>query len=140
MFILRKILIDCLSHFIRTAVVENGELVEFIIEEKEKKISVGSIYTGTVKKILPSQFAFIDLGDEKNTFLHLSDRKEKSLYRYNEFKNQNELTIKNGQDIIVQVVKEPTELKGAVVTTQLSFAGKYAVLICGETGINISKK
>ena len=65
---MRKILVDCLSEFFRTAVMENGELIELIIEEKNKAFTVGSIYIGIIKKILPSQFAFIDIGDFVDTF------------------------------------------------------------------------
>lgn len=135
-----RILVDCLSNFYRTAVIENGELVELIIEEKEKDFSVGSIYAGIVKKILPSQFAFIDIGDSKNTFLYLIDGKEKNIFEYNDVKKQNELKIKCGQELIVQLVKEGTEEKCPVVSSMITFSGKYIVLLFNDRGVNVSKK
>ncbi len=137
---MRKILVDGLSDFFRTAVLEDGELVELIIEEKNKTFSVGSIYSGIVEKILPSQFAFIDIGDSRNTFLHLTDRKERNIYKFNEAKGKDELAIKCGQSIIVQVIKEGTDEKCPVVSSMLTFAGKYIVLLCNDNEINISKK
>lgn len=136
---MKKIIVDCLSNQIRTALLEDGQLTELIVEDRDKKIAVGNIYVGKVSKILPSQFAFIDLGDDKNSFLQLNDKKEKSLYTVNG-SGVKELAIKQGQDIIVQVIKEAGDEKGAVVTTQLSFSGKYVVLLYNDRGIGISKK
>lgn len=137
---MRKILVDGLSSFFRTAVLEDGELVELVVEEKNKTFSVGSIYSGVVEKILPSQFAFINIGDSRNTFLHLTDKRERNIYKFNEAKKKNELTIKCGQDIIVQIIKEGTDEKCPVVSSMLTFTGKYIVLLCNDNGINISKK
>lgn len=137
---MKRLVIDCMSSWLRTALLENGELKEIIIEEKNQKISIGNIYVGTVKKILPSQFAFIDLGDKKHTFLYLNDKKEESLYKEDSNTKEKKLSIKNGQEIVVQVVKEANGNKGAVVTAQLSFTGKYVVLLYGQDGIFISKK
>ncbi len=137
---MKKILIDSLSDFFKTAIVENGELVELLIEEKNKKFSVGNIYTGVVKKILPSQFAFINIGYEKNTFLHLTDNKEKSIYEYDKLNDTKKLKIKCGQDIIVQVIKEGTDEKCPVVSSMITLSGKYIVLLFNDNGINISKK
>ena len=131
---MRKVLVDCLSEFFRTAVMENGELIEIIIEEKNKKFTVGSIYIGVVKKILPSQFAFIDIGDSDSTFLHITDKKERNIF------DDNKLKIKCGQEIIVQVVKEGTEEKRPVVSSMITFSGKYIVLLFNDKGVNISKK
>lgn len=137
---LKKILIDCLSGFFRTAVMENGEMVELIIEEKNKTFTVGSIYMGVVKKILPSQFAFVDIGDSMNTFLPITDSKEKNIFNYNEITEKNELKIKCGNEILVQVIKEGTEEKCPVVSSMITFSGKYIVLLFNDKGINISKK
>jgi len=133
-FFLKKILVDGLSEFFRTAVMENGELVELIIEEKNKLFTVGSIYAGVVKKILPSQFAFIDIGDSNNTFLHLTDNKERNIFE------DNKLKIKCGQEIIVQVIKEGTEEKRPVVSSMITLSGKFIVLLFNDKGVNISRK
>lgn len=135
---MKRIVIDALSNNVRTALCKDGELIEFIAEDKSSKI--GNIYLGTVKKILPSKFAFVDVGLEKNTFMQLSDKKQESLYKYNELTGKYNLKIREGDNVIVQIEKEGTELKGAVVSANLSFAGKYVVLIANQNGIGISKK
>jgi len=132
--------VDCLSDFFRTAVTKNGELIELLVEEKEKNFSVGSVYAGVVKKILPSQFAFIDIGDSRNAFLQINDFKEKAIYKYNQNKKQNELSIKCGQEIIVQIVKDGSDIKAPVVSSMISLSGKYVVLLFNDIGVNISKK
>ena len=137
---MRRILVDGLSEFFRTAVVEDGELVELIVEEKNKKFSVGSVYSGLVKKILPGQFAFIDIGDSRDTFLYLVDNKEKNIFQYDECKNKSELKIKCGQEIIVQIIKEGTDIKCPVVSSMVTFSGKYIVMLFNDFGVNISKK
>lgn len=137
---MKKVFVDCFFNKTIIAVTENGNLIELIAEDKNEKISAGNIYSGTVKKILPYQFAFIDIGDSKNSFLHLSDKKEENLYKYNNIKNKKELIIKQGDEILVQVEKESSEIKGAVVTTQLSFTGKYSVLLLNQSNISVSKK
>jgi len=137
---MRRILVDGLSGFFRTAVVDDGELVELIVEEKNKEFSVGSVYSGIVKKILPGQFAFIDIGDSRDTFLYLIDNKEKNIFQYNERKNQNELKIKCGQEIVVQIVKEGTDIKCPVVSSMITFSGRYIVMLFNDSGVNISKK
>jgi ribonuclease G len=114
--------------------MENGELIELIIEEKNKAFTVGSIYIGIIKKILPSQFAFIDIGDFGDTFLHITDKKERNIF------DNNKLKIKCGQEIIVQVVKEGTEEKRPVVSSMITFSGKYIVLLFNDKGVSISKK
>lgn len=137
---MKRIVIDYMSNQYRTALIEDGQLLELIIENKDKKLAVGNIYIGKIKKILPSKFVFIDLGDEKNAFLYLNDKKDDFFYSFNELKGEKELTIKQGQEILVQVEKDAVDEKGAVVTGRLSFAGKYVVLLINDTGIGISKK
>lgn len=136
---MNKIIIDSISNQKRMAVVEKDLLSEIVIDSGEE-ILAGSIYIGKIMRILPSKFAFINLGYDKNAFLYLNDKREKGLYKYNENKKKYELTIKQGQDIIVQVIREQVDEKGAAVTSQLSLSGKYAVLLCGDKSINISKK
>ncbi len=137
---MKKIYIDSLGSRLRTAVTEETALLEIIHEDKSKKIVVGNMYTGIIQNILPSNFAFVDIGDEKNAFLYLSDRKEDKLYEYNDAKRKRELSIKQGQSITVQVLKEANGEKGATVTTQLSFSGRSAVLMYNATDVGVSKK
>lgn len=123
----------------RTALLENNHLKEIVVEENNA-FNIGDILVAKVKKILPSKFAFLDIGEEKNAFLALNDKKEKGLYSYDENKKKYVLQIKEGQDLIVQVEKEGTDLKGMTVTTNLKLTGKYLVLLLKEENIGISKK
>lgn len=136
---MNKIIIDCREDMVRTAVMEDKKLVELIIDKKENESLIGNIYAGIVKNILPNQFAFIDIGEEKNGFLFLNDKKESLLYS----KENKKLIIKNGDSLLVQVVKDETGQKGPYVTTQVSFSGRLCVLIKSEPeviGIAVSKK
>lgn len=137
---MRRVIVDCLSSDIKTALCDNAELIEFITEDNEKKPAVGDIYVGRIEKILPSKMAFVNLGFEKNAFLQLSDKKQEGLYEYDKTTDKYKLKIKQGDSLIVQIEKDGSELKGAAVNANLSFAGKYVVLIAKQRGIGISKK
>lgn len=133
----KTLVVDCSFDYKRNAILENSELTELIIEENHIP-QVASIYLGKVKKILKDKFIFIDLGYEKNAFLCLTDKKEQLLYSTNN--NKKTLSIKEGQDILVQVKKDGSDLKGALVTSSLSISGKYVVLLLNEESIGISNK
>ncbi|MBR1443908.1 MAG: ribonuclease E/G [Firmicutes bacterium] len=137
---MRRIVCDSLCGYCKTAVMQDDELVELIVEKREKKLMQGSIFVGKIKRILPSKFMFIDLGDEKNAFLYLNDRREERLYRKNEKTGKNELCVKQGDDITVRVEKEDTAIKGAAVTSNISVAGEYCVLLPFEKKVGVSKK
>lgn len=132
---MRQILIDYSQKLIRSALVEDNEVVEVIVDEPQHSSIVGNVYVGIVKNILPSQFAFVDIGQEYNAFLHLSDNKESDLY------TGRRLNIKNGQRLLVQVIKDATGTKGAAVTTQISFSSRNLVIFkTNKREIGISKK
>ena len=135
----KTLIIDSLFNYERAGLLENNELKEVIIEEKGS-FQVGDIFIGRVKKILPNKFAFIDLGYDKNAFLGITDKKQKGLYTFNENTNKYVLNLKEGQDILVQIDKQGTDIKGASVTTNLTLTGKYIVLLLNEKSIAISKK
>ncbi|WP_317366923.1 Rne/Rng family ribonuclease [uncultured Tyzzerella sp.] len=135
----KTLVIDALFNYERAGLLENNELKEVIIEEKDS-FQVGDIFVGKVKKILPNKFAFIDLGYNKNAFLGITDKKQRGLYIFNERSNKYVLGLKEGQDILVQIDKQGTEIKGASVTTNLTLTGKYVVLLLNEKNIAISKK
>ena len=129
------IVIDCSHDTYRTAVVENGALVELLVDNKSDKSLVGDIYLGEIKNILPSQFAFVNIGHEKNAFLFLSDAKERV--------SSGRPKYRKNTPLLVQVTKDPTGGKGAYVTTQISLAGRYCVLSVspGGNGFNaVSRK
>ncbi len=127
---MKNILIDYGSENTIIGLVENNELLEIIVEDRKQCSIVDNIYVGIVKKILPSQFAFIDIGEEKNAFLNLSDKKENSLYA------NGKLSLKQGDHIIVQATKDATNIKGAFVTTQISYSSKNLVIVKSNKSSN----
>jgi ribonuclease G len=131
---MNTIYIDGLSSRVRTALKENGELTE-IIYESESDFNVGNIYVGRVAKVLKGQFIFIDIGDEKNAFLQPDEKKEPAIYD-----EKGKIKLKEGDSVLVQLVKSAVDEKGAVVTTRLNFTGKYCVAIANDSGIGVSKK
>ena len=121
-------------------IIENGNLVETLKEEKNIE---GNIYFGKVQNILPGmQAAFIDIGEEKNTFIHAKDLLPKT----DETKQKPETEIniskivKPGDKIMVQVKRAESCGKGARVSTHIDIGGKYAVLMPNTSIITISKK
>lgn len=118
---MKKIYVDCLSHYYRAALVENGVLTELIYQDREDELAVGDIYVGRVERILPSGIAFVNIGRDKPVFLQGSN-------------------VKNGCEIMIQIEKEAYNEKCAVSTEKISLNGKYAVVIYNDNRIGISKK
>ncbi len=117
--------------------IENGQLVEFYIEGESNTRTVGNIYKGKVKDILPGmQAAFIDIGFNKNAFLYVDDIVKQP--------GQEDYTIdrllEKGQNLMVQVTKEQIGSKGARVTCQLTLPGRYLVLMPYNNYIGISRR
>ncbi|MCT4562823.1 MAG: Rne/Rng family ribonuclease [Maledivibacter sp.] len=141
---MNKIVIDSGLGQSRVAILESGELAEYYIESKNLKRLVGNIYKGRVKNVLPGmQAAFVDIGLERNAFLYVKDaipqeilNKKKKAFKDILIKD----VVKNGQEIIVQITKEPMDSKGARVTTHLSFPGRYLVFMPEVDYIGISRR
>ncbi len=136
---MKKIVINFGEPNIQIALLDEDKLIEMIIEKEENKSCVGNIYAGIVKNVLPSRFVFVDIGQEKNAFLYLEDNRESYLIENGQAK------IKNGQQILVQVMKDAVGDKGVGVTTQLSFSSKNMVVFLEGSNadvvdIGISKK
>lgn len=130
---MKRILLDASVHQTRIAVVEDGELRELIFDSKYDESIVGNIYCGRISNVLQGmQAVFVDIGEEKNAYLYHE--------RANNSDNQSVSKPKVGQEVIVQVEKAPSGSKGAVVTTKISFPGKFVVLIPNDNNIGISKK
>lgn len=128
------------------ALVENGKLVEKYEEREELKRLEGNIYLGKVENVLVGmQAAFVDIGAEKNTFIHIKDIIPKAS---NETGNKNEVLskhdIKNyirpNMPILVQVKRDSTNKKGARVSTHISLPGRFVVLMPNSEFVTISKK
>lgn len=139
---IRKILINALdSDETRIAAIKDNKLEQFHIETTARQVTQGNIYKGTVTRVEPSlQAVFVDYGEPKNGFLQKNEihkdyfqeveSKDKSLYNL----------IKKGQELIVQVTKDPINQKGAMLTTFISLPGRLSVLMPGTTTKGVSRK
>ncbi|SKC64582.1 Rne/Rng family ribonuclease [Maledivibacter halophilus] len=141
---MNKIVIDSGFSQSRVALLEDEEMVEYYIESKSLKRLVGNVYKGRVKNVLPGmQAAFVDIGLERNAFLYVKDAipRELLIDKKVDIKDIGiRDVVKNGQEIIVQVTKEPMDKKGARVTTHLSFPGRYLVLMSQVDYVGISRR
>lgn len=125
------------------ALVENGILVEYYEENDKEKRKEGNIYIGIVKDIIKGmQSAFVNIGTEKNSFIHLKD----VLPKVDETKEKVDMNIdikdvlKPNQKILVQVKKDSNEKKGARVSTHINLPSKYIVLMPNTNIVTISQK
>lgn len=136
----KEMVITSDRHETRVAVVEDGRLAEIYIQPNSEKSIVGNIYLGVVEAILPGMEAsFIDIGLEKNAFLFVEEALSEEEADMPSLKIEN--IIKKGQDLLVQVTKEPLKGKGARVTTQIAIPGRYLVLIpYNKETLGISRK
>jgi ribonuclease G len=142
-----EILINVTPRETRVAMVENGVLTEVFIERASRLGLVGNIYKGKVSRVLPGmQAAFIDIGLERTAFLHASDILQADNNNGNNNGNGGKTTedisklLYQGQTVAVQVVKDPLGSKGARLTTQLSIAARYMVLMPEIEHVGISQK
>ncbi|MTI66686.1 MAG: Rne/Rng family ribonuclease [Firmicutes bacterium] len=141
---MNDIIIDVGVNQDRVAILENKDLVEFYIERGDNKRVLGNIYKGRVVNVLPGmQAAFVDIGLEKNAFLYVKDAIPKDIMDNKDI-NLKDISIKDvvkqGQDIIVQVVKEPFGTKGARITTHITLPGRYLVLMPFTDYVGISRR
>ena len=125
------------------ALVENGILVEYYEENDKEKRKEGNIYIGIVKDIVEGmQAAFVDIGTEKNSFIHLKDimpKVDETKDKIDEnIKIEN--IIKPNQKILVQVKKDSNDKKGAKVSTHINLPSKYVVLMPNTDIVTVSQK
>ena len=141
-----EILINVTPQETRVAVVENGVLQEIYIERSQKLGLVGNIFKGTVSRVLPGMHAaFINIGLERTGFLHTSDiiNTIDTPLAPDDVSVQEqpiESLLQEGQEILVQVVKDPLGSKGARLTTRLSIPLRYLVFIPDSKHIGISQR
>ena len=149
----------------RIALLQDKRIVEYHLEQSEPHFTVGDIYLGTVKKLVTGlNAAFIDIGYEKDAFLHYLDlgpninslnkftkdviAKRVQSGRLDSFKLEPQIekfgkideTLPKNSPILVQVVKEPISTKGPRLSCDISIAGRYLVLVPFSNAVNISKK
>lgn len=140
---MKEIIIDVALESNRVAILEDGELVEFYIENPGTERLVGNIYRGKVSSVLPGmQAAFVDIGYEKNAFLYVDDAvSDEDEEVYQELKKSKiEQILKAGQSVTVQVVKDPIDTKGPRITTQITLPGRHLVLIPDADYIGVSRR
>ena len=160
-----EVVIDVQEKDIATALLEDKRLVEYQNEPRSATFSVGNVYIAKVKKLMPGLNAcFVDVGYERDAFLHYldlgsqfnsyakylkqvqSDRKK--LYPFAKASRLPDLqkdgsvqsTLTLGQEVLVQIVKEPMSTKGPRLTAELSFAGRFLVLIPFGDKVSVSSK
>jgi ribonuclease G len=155
----REIIMNVMSTEKRAAVVEDGRLVELYIERATNERVAGNIYKGRVENVLPGmQAAFVNIGLERNTFLYVDDAvasldfpdvdeevtADEEPEEEREKVSRRRLTISDlltvGQDIVVQVTKEPIGTKGARVVTNLTIPGRYLVLMPTVSYAGVSRR
>ncbi len=126
----------------RMAIVDSdGKLVEYNIQMSIKERTTGNIYKGVVVKVERGlQAAFVDYGGSRNGFLPLHDVSSKYLTEEKKDVSERKPILKVGQEVLVQVQREETERKGAMLTTYISLAGRYLVLMPDKQGGGISRK
>lgn len=161
----RELVISSNVSEVSIALLEDKQLVEFHKEQTNTNFAVGDVYYGRIRKILPGlNAAFVDIGSEKDAFLHYLDLgpQIRSLIEFSKIANEglanqstmNKLQLKQvidktgkisdflqaGDQIPVQIAKEPINTKGPRITAELSFAGRYIVLVPFANRVSVSSK
>lgn len=138
-----ELFIDKQENLKRIALVEDGKLVEYYEEAEDENRNEGNIYIGIVKDIVKGMAsAFVDIGTEKNSFIHLSDL----LPKIDETKQEKnnaipiEKVVKAGDKILVQVKKDSNDKKGARISKHINLPSKFIVLMPDTDIITISQK
>jgi ribonuclease G len=138
-----ELLINVTPQETRVAYVENGVLQEVHIERERKRGLVGNIYKGKVVRVLPGmQAAFLEVGLDRTAFLHVSDIAQPNGKNGDGGEPSDIIMelLREGQELLVQVVKDPMGTKGARLTTQISFPSRYLVYMPGISHIGISQR
>ncbi|HBJ76365.1 MAG TPA: ribonuclease E/G [Porphyromonadaceae bacterium] len=160
-----ELVIDVQPKDVLIAMLEDGKLMELQKEDQTSSFAVGNIYWGKVRKVTPGMnAAFVNIGGEKDAFLHYLDlgltysssnkfyrqviSNQKKLPDITKFQLQPELPkegnisdyLKSGQEVLVQVTKEPISSKGSKVTTDITFVGRYMILTPFRDKISVSQK
>lgn len=146
----RQILISATTHESWVALVEDGRLTELMFDRPDQGRLLGDIYLGRVEAVLPGiQAAFVDIGTEKAGFLHASDLERdededddenggngRRSRKYPPIQDR----VQKGQQVIVQVTKEPISTKGPRLTAQISLPGRFLVYMPGSSHVGVSRK
>ena len=157
-----ELLVNVTPRETRVALIENGALQEIFIERANRRGLVGNIYKGRVARVLPGmQAAFVDIGLDRAAFLHASDIADADAQQVRDapapgnggpnpartepgsiFRNGGSITdlVRDGQEVLVQVIKDPLGTKGARLTTHVSIPSCYVVFMPGAGTIGVSQR
>lgn len=161
--VIKEVIITSRPQEVQVALLEDKKLMEIHTEKSSSQFSVGDIYLGRVKKIMPGlNAAFVDIGSEREAFLHYLDlginartinnfvtqaietgkRSINKIQFLEEAPKNGKISdvLTSGQHIMVQVAKEPISTKGPRITTEISFAGRYLVLVPFGDKVSVSQK
>jgi ribonuclease G len=136
-----EILINVTPSEVRAALLENGVLQEVYVERAARRGLISNIYKGRVMRVLPGmQAAFIDIGLERTAFLHASDITKVKLAEDPEHAPNIRELVREGDEIMVQVVKDPLGNKGARLTTYITLPSRHLVLLPRSNSVGISAR
>ncbi|MDH5471516.1 MAG: ribonuclease G [Gammaproteobacteria bacterium] len=139
----KEILINVTPQETRVAILENGVLQELYIERSRNKGLVGNIYKGRVCRVLPGmEAAFVEVGMERAAFLHVSDVIGYSLNKENSHETKISISqlLREGEDILVQVIKDPMGTKGARLTAHITIPSRYLVFMPNSNNVGVSAR
>ncbi|HZM70928.1 MAG TPA: Rne/Rng family ribonuclease [Candidatus Cryosericum sp.] len=138
----RGIYIDSIPGEVRIALVEEGFLAEVSIDRPAARGVAGNVYLGRVRTVLPGlQAAFVDLGLERDGFLHVEDVLPPSAVPGGTREDARiEDQLRDGQELVVQVSKEPMGQKGARITAHLALPGRFLILLPGIDHTGVSRR
>ncbi len=153
----KQIIVNSTPNLVRVALLENGVLAELHIQRSSDEAAAGNIYKGRVLRVLPGmQAAFVDIGLEKAAFLHASDIVTEISAALDVEENAEDIQyddgrpvrehlpiekkVKKGDELVVQMAKEPMGTKGARITSYISLPGKYVVFMPTGSQIGVSKR
>ncbi len=158
----REILVNATPRETRVAILEDGQMVELLVDRPDARRMVGDVYLGKVEAVLPGiQAAFVNIGTEKSAFLHAADVVVDDAQVVDDDDDDDEDgaddasgggrrgrrevrpiqdVLKRGQDILVQISKEPISTKGPRVTAQVSLAGRFLVYMPFASKVGVSRK
>ena len=141
MTISKEILVNITPQETRVAILENGMVHEIYIERRRSKGLVGNIYKGRVARVLPGmEAAFIELGLERAAFLHVSDVAQARQNGNGGGLPHISQVLREGQELLVQVIKDPLGTKGARLTTNITIPSRYLVFMPNSSNVGVSSR
>ncbi|MBD08285.1 MAG: ribonuclease G [Gammaproteobacteria bacterium] len=138
-----EVLINSSPQEVRAALLDNGILQEILVERTSRRGLVGNIYKGRASRVLPGmQAAFIELGLQRSGFLHVSDIAVNANQEAKDYKLKANIDslLKEGDEVVVQVLKDPLGSKGARLTTRITIQSTYLVMSPYGKGIGVSSR